>query len=181
MRSAGKLLEEVYIDVTTYLGVTSYKSGKIEARVSGKDAMRAHARRFGSIMTFHIEDNNPGTLRHELTHILIDKYFSNAPIWFHEGVAQYVEKGKTADIDKISKFPGEISFSRFNNDFDRNNTPEEKRAYKYSYGIISYLIIEYGQDKLKAMFKKAGHFSKHFRNIYGRSLEDFEDEIKKMW
>ncbi|MBN1871060.1 MAG: hypothetical protein JW800_00645 [Candidatus Omnitrophica bacterium] len=178
---AGRILEAVYADVTSYLGIEGYKSACIEARVCGRDSLRASARRYGSVITFHIEDADPATLRHELTHILIDKYFSNAPLWFHEGVAQYVEYARPADIGKFPKYPGRLSFAKLNNNFQKDDTKEEEDAYLYSYGIISYLIEKYGEDKLKSMFGKSGHFSGRFKKAYGKTLNDFEDEMDKLW
>ncbi len=178
LQRVANVMESVYSEVSSLLGATVYKSGRIEIRVCGRGTERASARRWGTVITLHVNRMELSTLRHELTHILIDKYFSNAPRWFHEGVAQYVGyKRPLSDDDKIPHFKGDFSFDAIERDFSKRDTEQERQAYRRSYAIVSYLVNKYGEKRLKRMFREKGHFGKRFRRVYGIDLEDFEEML----
>ncbi|KPK41300.1 MAG: hypothetical protein AMJ78_05825 [Omnitrophica WOR_2 bacterium SM23_29] len=176
-----KDLESAYICVANFLDINPYRHSKIEVRVFLKpkagEAIRASAS--ASCINLDADFNNIPLLRHELTHILIKKSMSNAPRWFHEGVAEYMEWG---DIRKV-KGPSEkamkdFSFVRLEADFGADLT--EGKAYYYSWSIISFLIDEYGKEKLQRLFKESGFLKDRFRKAYGielKAIEEKADEI----
>lgn len=173
--------EAAYAEVTETLGLSGYKSGKIEVHVyPGK--IRASARRWGSVIKVGAdsfkEDVDRHVFQHELTHYLIDSAINNAPTWFHEGLAMYVQYGPAFEIDfkEANKlFTDEFSFQVLETNFRRPD--REIYSYDISHEIISYLIDKKGLDKIKGLFDASGHFKKRFEKVYERSLDDFEAHI----
>ncbi len=114
-------------------------------------------------------------LRHELTHILINKSMPTAPRWFHEGLAQYISEG---DIRGVKKRPlplmNDFSFMRTEANFGADLTEDD--SYYYAWSIVSYLIDEYGKEKLQQLFKESGFFKDRFARTYAIDLKTIEEK-----
>ncbi len=186
LKKIGDDLESAYADITDFLGVDSYKSGKIEASVYTKPqagrGTRAHAGATSIVLDANYTDRE--LLRHELTHILIHKPLPSAPTWFHEGLAQYVGYGdiRNFSLRNNKAMPPasfkDFSFIRLEARFGADRS--EGESYFYSWSIMSYLLDVYGKDKLKQVFKEKGNFSDRFGKAFGVELKAIEkkaDEI----
>jgi len=182
LREAGQKLESAYADVTALLGITSYKSGKIEARVWGGKPIRPHMSSY-TVVNFHIDYIDIPIIRHELAHILLHKCLPNVPRWFDEGIAQYAERGLIMALDRLPSYPGDFALRKLDNVFTKADihkgevSSEEERAYLYSYGAVSYLIERYGKEKLGMVLQGRGDFNGRFEKAYGKDVEDFEKEL----
>lgn len=175
-----KKLESTYSDVSNYLGITSYKTGKIEVVISNRDMDWKAGDASWSKIHLRIDCIDTSTVRHELTHILIRKVLPIAPRWFHEGVAQYVQYGHIMpNYESLAPFPESFSFAKLNQNFSKSNTRRD--AYNYSYAIMSYLVEEYGEEIFKGMFKKKGNFKRRFEEVYGMKLKTLEKKVKKIF
>lgn len=181
LRKIGGDVENVYKQVSDALGVEYKSSGKIEIQVwrtpeKGK-ALRAAASSATLYLTLGAIDN--GLLRHELTHILIDKPLSTAPRWFHEGLAMYMQYGdiRSAHRGDLPPFK-DFSFVRLEARFGADKT--ESDAYLYAWSIISYIMDTRGKNKIKGIYGQSGNFSDKFSKTFGadlRSLEKRSGEI----
>jgi len=192
LEEISKAFEKAYAEVTEKLGLTRYKSCKIEVIiVSEYQRYRADAYRWDSVIRVPLEtykeDISGGVFQHELTHILIDTAMPSAPTWFHEGLAMYIERGfpeegvpkEEINFRAAKKiFKDKFSFKELEADFRRPK--EEWFSYQLSYNIVSYLIDKRGFDKIKELFNTRGHFRKRFKKVYGESLDDFEAHLNRI-
>lgn len=181
LEKIGEEVEGVYSQVSGVLGVEYKSSGKIEVQVfvtpeKGR-SLRAAASAATILLTLGKVDK--GTLRHELTHILIAKPLSTAPRWFHEGLAMYIEHGdiRNAHLNALAPFEG-FSFTRLEARFGADRT--EQASYLYAWSIISYIMDTCGKDKIKGIYGQSGSFSDKFSKAFGidlRSIEKKSGEI----
>ncbi len=177
LKRIGRDCESSYADLLAFFGVDPYKSGKIEVSVYLKpqrgnmiiaSASAAH-------IDLYADFNDIKILKHELTHIVIHKALPSAPLWFHEGLALYIEYGDIKKARTESRLPfKDFSFTRLEARFRVDKTRGE--AYYYSWSIMSYLMDVYGKEKLKKVFKESGSFSDRFAKAYGVRLKDIEEK-----
>ncbi len=182
LKKIGRDLETAYHDIATFLALDPYRFSRIEVNVylkpQGGRGIRASAG-YESI-SLDADFNDMELLRHELTHILINKAMPSAPRWFHEGVAQYISGG---DIRQAKVNPRltvkDFSFVRLEADFGADRTEEE--AYYYAWSVVSYLIDKYGKEKLQVLFKESGFFSDKFEKAYGIELNMVEEKAVEIF
>jgi len=181
LKKIGGEVESAYKQVSDALGVEYKSSGKIEIQVwktpeKGR-ALRAAASSATLYLTLGAIDN--GLLRHELTHILIDKPLSTAPRWFHEGLAMYMQYGDIRNVHGGDLPPfKDFSFARLDARFGADKT--ESDAYLYAWSIISYIMDTRGKSKIKGIYGQSGNFSDKFSKAFGvdlRSIEKRSGEI----
>jgi len=182
LKKVGEGVEEIYKQVSDFLGVGYTNSGKIEVRVyvtpkKGKP-LRAAASGATLFLTLGRMDND--TLRHELAHILIAKPLSSAPRWFHEGLAMYIGSGdmRIAYDGGLAPFK-DFTFIRLDAGFEADKS--ERNAYLYSWAIVSYVIDTYGKDKLKDIFKQHGSFGDKFSKAFGVDLRTIEKKANEIF
>jgi hypothetical protein len=125
LEKVGEDIESAYDYVSDAVGTGYTNSGKIEVRVyvtpeKGR-ALRTAASESTIFLTLGKIDE--GSLKHELTHILVAKPLSAAPRWFHEGLAMYVELGdmKEAYHNGLPPFT-DFSFTRLEAHFGADKT-----------------------------------------------------------
>jgi len=103
-----------------------------------------------------------------------------APRWFHEGLAQYMSEG---DIRRSNKYPrsgfNDFSFMKLEAMFGADRTEEE--AYYYAWSIVSYIIDEYGKEKLQKLFKESGFLKDRFVRVYAVELNSLEEKANEIF
>lgn len=182
LKRIAKDLEAAYIDIATFLDMDPYRFSKIEVNVllkpQGGSGIRAGAD--AARINLDAGFSNMKLLKHELTHILISKPMSSAPRWFHEGLAQYMSEG---DIREANKYPrldlNDFSFMRLEAMFGATKT--ENEAYYYAWSIVSYIIDEYGKEKLQKLFKESGFLKDRFVRVYGVELSSLEEKANEIF
>jgi hypothetical protein len=99
------------------------------------------------------------TVGHELTHILIgDLSFScigSVPTWLNEGIAMYAEGSLEPSYQQLLQNAINsndlISLRSLNSNFSEQSN-KAQLSYAQSYSIVNYLIQNYSQDQLLALF-----------------------------
>ena len=127
------------------------------------------------------------TISHELTHLVINQVTYNPynylPNWLNEGLAMTSEgelelsfvfalSGAEAENSYISVRSLCSPFSAY--------TDQSILAYAESYKIVSYLIDEYGREKmfeLLNVFKQGSGYDEALKSIYGFDM----DELNSLW
>ncbi len=177
LKEIDQQVEGAYNQVSDVLGIGYTNSGKIEVRVyvtpeKGR-ALRAAASAATIFVTLGKIDE--GTLKHEITHIIIAKPLSTAPRWFEEGLAMYVQYGSMRRMYNKALPPfKDFSFTRLEAKFGADRT--EQDSYLYAWAIVSHVIDAYGRDKLKDIFIEHGSFSDKFSKAFGADLRLIEKQ-----
>lgn len=124
------------------------------------------------------------TLRHELAHIVTaqagESALGSLPAWLDEGVAVYaqsdpggfgtaieraIDRGEVLSVREVSSYPG---------DPDKVNL-----FYGQGWSLVSYLLDEYGEDNLAALFaeiKSGKRIDSALETVYGFGQDGLEDE-----
>jgi stage II sporulation protein D len=85
------------------------------------------------------------TLRHELTHLLIEsRAAKDSPLWFREGFVLYLSGSEGAGIDAPAMAP-----DRIDQVLSKGDTQENTRlAYQSAHKIVARLVQKYGKPKV---------------------------------
>jgi hypothetical protein len=144
-----------------------------------------------------LADRMPGTfyfrstLMHEYTHYRLQAFIKEqglfvyrVPLWFHEGVAEYVGMHDVAH--RYYPFQ-ETSFEDLvtHDDWEKYRL-ENYDVYLQSYYAIQYLVDQYGETMIKTIIEetaKANDFNKGFTRATGITIEDLQvlylEEVKR--
>jgi hypothetical protein len=95
---------------------------------------------------------------HELTHVIIGRYtfscIESMPIWFNEGLAMNTE-GELEDYYKVlledAINEDDLQSVRELGEIFSNDPTRARLAYAQSYSLVSFLIDEYGQEKMLSL------------------------------
>lgn len=127
------------------------------------------------------------TIAHELTHLVVYQVTSNPynylPTWLNEGLSMFSEGTlELAFVLALSSAEAENAFisvrslsSPFPADYN-----QAVLAYAESYKIVSYLINEYGRDKMFEMlnaFEHGAGYDEALLTVYGFDM----DELHSLW
>lgn len=129
------------------------------------------------------------TVGHELTHILIgDLSFScigSVPTWLNEGIAMYAEGSLEPSYQQLLQNAiaanDLISLRSLNSNFSEQSS-KAQLSYAQSYSIVNYLIQNYSQDQLLALFAalRDGQTPEiALQQVYQRDLETLEAEWRR--
>ncbi len=199
------MLNEIYYDVTNllncnpdvrfnvvfYLTEDYYKSGKnwSAAAANGLQIMVP-------LKTGYKDENYvKGTLAHEFTHTIINLKTNNrAPLWVHEGLAQYQEYTTAYGSPETLRQDFE---SCLQNDFIDNglfiplnkipayiggsNNQDVVRGYVASYMAIRCMADYYGEQSFDTLLTSIGRgksIEDAVKEATGKDYEEFEDELK---
>ena len=134
------------------------------------------------------------TLRHELTHLLIDKNYGGAvPTWLNEGLAEYQERRITVDPEPNSIDYNTLVIARQDGTFlplsrleasslflRSEGTVMSRLAYTTAFVAVSELIRRHGMSAVRGLLEAAkegrsvaGEFERRIGMSYGR----FEEEL----
>jgi hypothetical protein len=140
-----------------------------------------------------VSDQMPGTfyfqstIMHEYTHYRLqafikeqDLFVYRIPLWFHEGVAEFVGMYNVAH--RYYPFQ-ETSFENLvtHDDWEKKRL-EDYDVYLQSYYAIDYLVNHYGEKMIKTIIEetaKVNDFDEGFTNATGISVKDLETNYLK--
>jgi hypothetical protein len=135
-----------------------------------------------------LSDRMPGsfyfrsTLMHEYTHYRLQAfikeqglYVYRVPLWFHEGVAEFV--GMYDVAHRYYPFK-ETSFEKLatHNDWEKYRL-DDYDVYLQSYYAIQYLVDQYGETMIKTIIEetaKVNDFNEGFTVATGITIEDLQ-------
>src|SRR5262245_56003031 len=165
--------DEVFQDVTKTPGwVGALNDGKIRFPIKG--------------LTF-VDDTVRSILKHELTHSFIRlKAAGNCPLWFNEGLAQYLSGDSSKSFIPLAKqaiaekrFP---ALSQLEGPFIGMDAARAAWAYQESLLATEFLMARYGLADVQKLLEntgKSGSFSAGLRtalrNEYADLQKEFED------
>ncbi|UGB29937.1 MULTISPECIES: peptidase MA family metallohydrolase [Bacillaceae] len=127
------------------------------------------------------------TILHEYTHYRLQAYIKEQelyvyriPLWFHEGVAEYVGMYNVAH--RYYPFQ-ETSFSHLvtHKDWEKYRL-EDYDVYLQSYYAIKYLVDQFGESILKSIIietAKTNDFNEGFTKATGITIEDLQSQYIK--
>lgn len=127
------------------------------------------------------------TISHELTHLVTFQVtanpYSDLPNWLTEGLAMYSEGPLTSDfvatLSIAETSQSLISVRSLCSQFSAY-TNQALLAYAESFEIVSYLINEYGRDKmfeLLSVFKQGSGYDDAINSVYGFDM----DALNSLW
>jgi tetratricopeptide (TPR) repeat protein len=169
--------DEVFQDVTKMPGwVGALNDGKIRFPIKG--------------LTF-VDETVRGILKHELTHSFIRlKTAGNCPLWFNEGLAQYLSGDSSKSFLPLAKqaivqrrFP---ALSQLEGPFIGMDADRAAWAYQESLLATEFLMARYGLADIQKLLEstgKSGSFSTGLRTAlrreYAELQREFEDYVTK--
>lgn len=121
-----------------------------------------------------------GVLRHEIAHLVMGSALRvERPLWFEEGVAQYVE---SVAINELREAAGMNPWVDFDDLADLNQALREEArvgaAYIEAREVIRLIVERYGEDKFFKLLSKLedgeGPFDKAFKEVTGDDMATFE-------
>lgn len=129
------------------------------------------------------------TVIHELTHILIGHYtfscIGTVPTWLNEGLAMFSEGDLSSymqsQLDAAIKNDTLLTVRSLNGGF--SELPDKADlSYSQSHSIVSFLIEDYGQDKLTELLdalRDAKPVDDALIEVYGFDTDGLEDAWRK--
>ncbi len=126
-------------------------------------------------------DWGKGAITHELTHLVVHQVtfnpYNSLPTWLDEGLAMVSEgapDSEFADIFAQAKSNNIlISIRSLSSPFSAN-TYDSLLSYAESYEVVSYLINEFGRDKMLALlntFKQGSGYDEALNKVYGFDMD----------
>jgi hypothetical protein len=127
-------------------------------------------------------------IAHELTHLVINQMtfnpYNSLPIWLDEGLAMTAEGELEPEfVSSISKARREntlISVRSLASPFSAN-TEESILGYAESYKVVTYLINEFGREKMLALlntFKQGSGYDEALNKVYGFDMDGLNSKWK---
>lgn len=125
-----------------------------------------------------------GPMAHELSHLVLDyRTGGNYPHWFSEGLAQWTEYSLTGYLWAETGNATESEFypySRLKSEFNR--LPDQARAYRESFLLVSYLRDRQGSQGLERFIGRLAEgqsFDQALRQVYGINEEALEEALEE--
>ncbi|RHW39042.1 hypothetical protein D1B31_13850 [Neobacillus notoginsengisoli] len=130
------------------------------------------------------------TIVHEYTHHLINRalinaglHFSDLPVWFHEGVAAYVQKKNSGTFSEEIKEMEKVSFKELKTNKQWENylrAPYD--PYLQSNVMAGLLVKNEGPDAVNKIIEgtKKNSFNESFAKTTGKSVASYESETFKI-
>ena len=122
-------------------------------------------------------------LKHEISHLFINKLAQNkaVPKWLDEGLAMYLAD-QLSQYKKIGLYTEEDFLSKISTQHGWDQYSSYS-AYEYACLFVDLLISQYSLNKIKELISLLGknyyysHFQKIFKKIFGKSIEQLEEEF----
>jgi hypothetical protein len=121
-----------------------------------------------------------GVLRHEIAHLVMGSTLRvERPLWFEEGVAQYVE---SVAINELIEAQGTTPFDEYPDfadlDFALRQEGRSGAAYSEAREVIRLIVSKYGEKAffrlLEALERGEGPFDAAFAKSTGEDIATFE-------
>lgn len=199
------ILNEIYYDVTSLLGCDPdvrinvvffltedyYKLGQDWSAAGAQGIQIMIPLKSG----YKSEEYVKGLLAHEFTHTIINLKTNNrAPLWVHEGLAQYQEYATSYGSPDVLR----PDFSRYmENDFiekglfislskipayiGSSNKDDVARGYVAAYSAIRCMADYYGEGSFDTLLSAIGRgksIQEAVKEATGRDYNEFQDEVK---
>jgi tetratricopeptide (TPR) repeat protein len=110
-------------------------------------------------------------IRHEVTHALLRNACKDVPLWFNEGLAQYLDgsdrvgaKGEIPDLHQLDA------------GFRSRDRETVTRSYALSLAFLAYLAEQEGEDRFGRVVnlcRKGDSFEEAFRTAFWKSPEEY--------
>ena len=131
------------------------------------------------------EDAIRRVIRHEVAHAIIREACVGVPVWFNEGLAQYLDGTDREAADDVAKELGEKgkipSLARISREMRGTDREGVSRAYSLSLSFLSHLSGSRGESRFAHLAHLMGlgsSFPEAFRDTYGG---DPADRAAKWW
>ena len=127
-------------------------------------------------------------IAHELTHLVIHQVtfnpYNSLPTWLDEGLAMMaegeLEPGFVSSISKARSENTLISVRSLASPFSAN-TDESLLGYAESYEVVTYLINEFGREKMLALlntFEQGSGYDEALSKVYGFDMDGLNAKWK---
>ena len=125
------------------------------------------------------------TIAHELTHVLVGRYtfscLGDEPTWLNEGLAMHGQGGP--DLEAERQFKAAVTDDKLMSVRALSGGFAEARdkadlSYSQSHSLVSFLIKEYGQDKMLQLLRALRDgtpIDEAMKSLYGFDSDGFED------
>jgi hypothetical protein len=157
------------------------------AHIFTTDKTTASDRFFRSIFLGKVTPNAEVPLTVAYSYLTIPRWY--APRWYLEGIATYLETWMNGGLGRALGPYDEMVFRTLVRDgvrmYDVVGLESEGttidfqvgvNSYLYGTRFVSYLALEYGNDRMLSWFDRSEgsrrYFASQFRNVFGRSLEE---------
>jgi hypothetical protein len=129
-----------------------------------------------------------GAMTHELTHVVISQMtfspYADLPVWLNEGLAMYSEGALgpqyTSPLKNAISSSSLISARSISSPFS-SNTNKSLLSYAESFGLVEYLVSQYGSNKmlqLLSTFKQGSTYDDAFKTVYGFDMDVLNNQWK---
>jgi hypothetical protein len=126
------------------------------------------------------------TISHELTHLVVyqatQNPYNGPPPWLDEGLAMFSEGDLdyqfTSSLEDAVLNKSLISVQSLSSPFSAY-AEQAVLAYGESYGIVKYLIDEYGREKMQALLKiyrEGTGYDEALENVYGFDMQSLNTQ-----
>lgn len=121
-----------------------------------------------------------GVLRHEVAHLVLESSLqSKRPLWFEEGVAQWVESVALDALIEAAAAQLPPEFASFEDlSLGLRDPRDAGAAYKQARNVVEFIVRRHGEDKLRDLLQRLRPpgvgFSAAFREACGEELSAFE-------
>jgi hypothetical protein len=206
--SLAELLERIHTELTAFFGIAARTKQErlilqgrltcfvIHIRYELTPGMTV--RTFGTVLTpqslFDLIDPEANPyyeqhLRHEISHLVWGRLYSEAPALFNEGLAVYAENVSApnatldaffdANADVLAQSPP-LADIAFNDNFWRH---DESTMYRLGGVLVAYLVERWGWEKLRDLFLVSDYedpdILDHFSEVYGQELSAVDTELRQ--
>src|SRR5215204_2310307 len=185
--------------VVIFKNNSSYEPFKIAQGIAGFFQSGADVNHI--VLTTEVRgEQNPFTvIFHEYTHLLVNNTFSNAPLWFNEGLATYNSTFSVSDDQKIllgspisnyvfmlrdkNLLPLRTLFQIDHSSPQYNESDQRNIFYAQSWALVHYLVIGKAGRK-EQLGKFLGQLNskvpveKAFQEAFGMTFEEMEKELR---
>lgn len=137
--------EQAFADITRAPGwVGAINDGRIRVPVQGLTSVTGDLSQ---------------TLKHELAHSFIhQKTNGRAPVWLHEGVAQYLEGQRAGQYAQVlvAAFDQKVSLPLLAMEGSFMTLPDEAAAYAYAWslGVVEYIVSVNGMGDIERLLER---------------------------
>ncbi len=130
-------------------------------------------------------DWGKGAIAHELSHLIIHQMtfnpYSGLPTWLDEGLAMYSEgilgPEFTSPLYQAAREDRLISVRSLSSPFSAY-TETSLLSYAESFSVIKFLIMEYGEDRMRELlltFREGSSYDAALKKVYGFDTEGLND------
>ncbi|WKA54565.1 peptidase MA family metallohydrolase [Planococcus shixiaomingii] len=128
---------------------------------------------------------------HEYTHYAFERKIDKTkaddstlyPVWFHEGLAEYVGNDKIRIEHSYFK---DVPLQQLttHDQWQKARFINKANVYEQSYFAIKYLVDQYGEESINELVESIGEtrdFEKSFTELTGMTVTEFEQELNSYY